>query len=513
MPPSAPAGGNTLQYRFRAKKVVDACCCVSNIVQCKRNAGISTGKVGRIAPNFPRVPASPQVQMLNTKVDVMKVAVIGGGSTYTPELVEGLLQSESSIGEIALMDIDARKLAIVGGLAQRMAQAAQAQTVVTLTGDRAAALDGAGVVIAQLRIGGLDARILDERIPMSFGLIGQETTGPGGMLKALRTIPVMLDIKREMQSRCPDAWLINFTNPSGLVCEALRLSGQDRYLGLCNFPLTVKMKTAQALGVAESRIELDYFGLNHLSWARVLVDGVDRTDALIELIIANPAYHDLPGYAFDAALLRELQLIPSGYLRYYYRREAMVREQAQQVQTRGEKVKELEASLLEQYADPAVQRKPDGLQQRGGAWYSTAALRVLRDLCSTQGGAHVLNVPNGQAIAVLTPEAIVEVPAQVGAGTVCSLSGAVDAHGVTRSGFQLPPSLLTLLMRVKSYELLAAAAALAGSRDVAAAALRQHPLLDHHHHLIPALLDKMLLANRDLLPNFFPSASYRSSFA
>lgn len=437
-------------------------------------------------------------------MEEMKIAVIGGGSTYTPELVNGFLQHEMPVREIVLVDPDRRKLEIIGGLAQRMVCAAGRPLAVTLTADIAPALDGADVVITQLRVGGQAARIRDERIPLSLGLVGQETTGPGGFTKALRTIPVILGINREMAARCPDAWLINFTNPSGLITEALRLHGRGKFVGLCNYPLTLKMNAARALGVDDTRLELAYFGLNHLSWARVLVDGDDYTDALIEKMIADPEFATISGYAFDPDRLRSLGLIPSGYLRYYYDTEKMVRELREAPQTRGEKVRELEERLLASYADEHLCTIPPGLTERGGAWYSTAAVRLLRDLRSKSGATHILNVPNRQALCTLPPNVIVETPAQVTNDHIVSLPTVAFRQEAPRvAGYPVPAEVESLIARVKAYELRAVAAAVSGSRDDAIYALTAHPLLDGHHDLIPALLDELLAAHREFLPQFF----------
>ncbi len=435
-------------------------------------------------------------------MDPLKIAVIGGGSTYTPELVEGLLAGAVAVREIALVDIDARKLGIVGGLAQRMA--AGTDTRVTLHADRAPALDGADVVVTQLRVGGLAARVLDERIPLAHGSIGQETTGAGGFAKALRTIPVILEIDREMAARCPEAWLVNFTNPSGLIAEALRLHGRGRAVGLCNYPLTLKMRAAAALGVDETRVALAYVGLNHLSWARVLVDGTDRTPELLARMIADPVLRDLPGYAFSPALLQRLGLIPSGYLRYYYDATKMLREQQAAPQTRGERVQEVEAQLLARYADPALREKPAELQERGGAWYSTAAVRLIRDLWSATGGEHVLNVPNGDAVPFLPPSVVVEVPARVVEGTITPLPAVMLRRGVSYlAGQPLPAAVEELMSRVKAYELYTVAAAVTGDRVLARKALRAHPLFAHRPAVIPALLNELLTAHRAYLPQFF----------
>ncbi|MHB9132297.1 MAG: 6-phospho-beta-glucosidase [Armatimonadota bacterium] len=433
----------------------------------------------------------------------LKITVIGGGSTYTPELVEGFLHGDVPVREIALMDNDAARLAVVGGLARRMVAAAGDPLVLTLTTDRAAALDGADVVITQLRVGGMAARALDESIPPRYGLIGQETTGPGGFAKALRTVPVILDIDREMAARCPEAWLINFTNPSGLITEALRMHGRGKYVGLCNYPLTLKMNAAKALKVEETRLSLAYFGLNHLSWTRVLVDDVDRTADLIEIMIEDPEFRELSGYAFDADRLRSLELIPSGYLRYYYDTEKMVQAQREAPKSRAEIVREVEERLLAGYADPRVTTKPPELQQRGGAWYSTAAVRLVRDLWGEGETTHILNVRNDQAMVLLPPELIIETPARVSRNHIASVPTVTMEHGSpTIAGCPIPVEIAELIWRVKEYELYAVSAAITGKREHAVAALEAHPLLDGHHEAIPALLDALLDAHRRYLPQF-----------
>jgi 6-phospho-beta-glucosidase len=434
----------------------------------------------------------------------LKIAVIGGGSTYTPELIEGFLALELPVREIALVDPDEERLKIVGGLAARMIAAAGAPFPITLTADRAPALDGADVVITQLRVGGQAARILDERIPLGYGVVGQETTGPGGFTKALRTVPVILEINHEMAARCPDAWLVNFTNPSGLVTEALQRHGRGKFVGLCNYPLTLQMNAAKALEVDASRLSLAYFGLNHLSWSRVLVDGADRTDELIEIMIADHAHRELSGFAFAPDRLRALGLIPSGYLRYYYETERMVRELRAAPQTRGEKVREMEEHLLACYADTAICVKPPELQQRGGAWYSTAAVRLLRDLYGERGGEHVLNVPNDGALPFLSPGVVVETPAAVAAGRIAVRPVLeMRASHPFVGEYPVPEEVVALIRRVKEYEILAVNAAVEGSREYALRALYAHPLLDSRHEIVPALLDDLLAAHREYLPNFY----------
>lgn len=437
----------------------------------------------------------------------LKIAVIGGGSTYTPELIEGFLAPELAVQgahlpvrEVALVDTDPRRLEIVGGLAARMVAAAGEPFRLMLTGDRAPALDGADAVITQLRVGGQAARILDERISLGHGVVGQETTGPGGFAKALRTIPVILDINREMAERCPDAWLINFTNPSGLITEALQRHGRGKFIGLCNYPLTLKMNIAKALQVDESRITLAYFGLNHLSWSRVLVDGADRTGELIEIMIAQPEHRELSGFAFAPECLRALGLIPSGYLRYYYETERMVRELREAPQTRGELVRDVEARLLAQYADAAITAKPLELQQRGGAWYSTAAVRLIRDLWQGESREHILNVANAGALPFLPPEGIAETPVLVNNERL-AVQPVLSEHdgGFYVGEHQVADDAIALIKRVKAYEVLAVQAAVQRSRELARQALMAHPLLDGQHAVIPALLDDLLEAHREYI--------------
>lgn len=433
----------------------------------------------------------------------MKIAVIGGGSTYTPELIDGLLTSDLAVREVALVDPDATRLEVVGGLAARMTAAAGQPFALTRHAERATALDGADAVIIQLRVGGQAARILDERIPLSFGLVGQETTGPGGFAKALRTIPVVLEIDREMAARCPGAWLINFTNPSGLITEALQRYGGGRHVGLCNYPLTLTMRAAAALGVEADRLSLDYFGLNHLSWARVRVDGADVTERLIEIMIADDAHRDLCGFAFAPETLRGLGLIPSGYLRYYYETERMVREMREAPQTRGERVRDVEAELLAAYADPNLRDKPAGLLERGGAWYSTAAVRLIHDLRQGTGRTHVLNVRNDGAVPVLPPDVVVETPVRVSASRLEIQKVLQERDGRLYVGdHAVPASVCTLMHRVKTYEVLVARAAAERCRAAALAALEAHPLLDGRHADIPALLDALLEAHRGYLPGW-----------
>jgi 6-phospho-beta-glucosidase len=417
----------------------------------------------------------------------VKVAVVGGGSTYTPELVEGFVTRTDRlpVDELVLLDIDAERLAIVGALAERMVRAAGWTGAVRLTDRATEALEGANFVIVQLRVGGNQARFLDETIPRRFGCIGQETTGPGGFAKALRTVPVVLGFaERTAEIGAPDAWVVDFTNPTGLVTQALLDQGH-RACGLCNVAIGVQRELAGHLDVEPSRIRLDHVGLNHLSWVRaVSVDGVDRLPELLaegseELTEAAPI-----------ELVRALGAIPSSYLRYYYR-TGEVLEQQRTHRTRAEEVLEIEAGLLELYRDPALDTKPKLLEERGGAWYSDAAAALVASLHAGTGDEQVVNVLNEGAIPNVPP------------GDVVELTCRVDRAGAfAQPTDPLAPEMLGLVQHAKAYERLTIEAALTGSRDTALKALLTNPLVGDVDRAAP-MLDALLDANRAHLPRFF----------
>jgi len=424
----------------------------------------------------------------------LKISVIGGGSVYTPELVAGFLSTrdELPVGEIALMDRDPDRLGIVGGLVRRMVRAAPGLTVTTTT-DRAQALDGAGFVIAQLRVGGNAQRVVDEKIPVRFGIVGQETTGPGGFAKALRTVPVLLDIAAEMRSSCPEAWLVNFTNPSGLVTEALLRHSRVRTIGLCNLPLTMTMDIARLLDAPPESLFLDYVGLNHLSWVRrVFRDGRDVTEEMMARAVTEARAN--PRSGFDPALLEALGMLPCYYLRYYYHHGRIVAEQRTASRTRGEEVQAIDADLLELYRDPELTAKPPELAKRGGAWYSRAAVSVIAAIAGNTRAVHIVSSRNQGAVADLPAESVVEVPCVVGAaGPIPMVTG------------PLPGAIRGLVHAVKSYEQLTIEAAVTGDVRTALAALLAHPLVPDYE-VAQGLLDAILTANRGWLPRFFPRA-------
>jgi 6-phospho-beta-glucosidase len=420
----------------------------------------------------------------------VKVAVIGAGSTYTPELVEGFVTrgDRLRVDQLALLDTDAERLDVVGGLAARMMTKAGWTGELTLTGDRDRALEGAQFVICQLRVGGQAARFVDETLPLRFGCIGQETTGPGGFAKALRTVPVVLELAEETARRgAPDAWFIDFTNPVGIVTQALLDEGH-RALGLCNVAIDIQRRIAEDFGVDPSRVRLEHVGLNHLSWERaVFVDDRDVLPAMLDDRAEELAEHaDMP-----ADLLRLLRTLPSSYLRYYYM-TARVLEEQRTHPSRAEEVMAIERGLLELYKDPALDSKPKLLEQRGGAFYSEAAAQLVTSLSAGAGDVQVVDVRNGGAMPDLPDDAVVEIPARI------ELDGAHPAPLAP-----LAPEMLGLVEAAKAYERLAAAAAMNGSRDTALKALLANPLVDGFE-TASAMLDPLLEANRQHLPRFFP---------
>ncbi|TME34470.1 MAG: 6-phospho-beta-glucosidase [Chloroflexi bacterium] len=423
-----------------------------------------------------------------------KIAVIGGGSTYTPELVDGLARRTDRlpIDELVLLDIEPERLEVVGGLAQRMlARAGWGGRLVT-TLDRDAAVDGADFVLIQLRVGGQAARLVDETLPPKFGTIGQETTGAGGFAKALRTVPLVLELAELTRTRAANgAWIVDFTNPVGVVSQAL-LDREYRAIGLCNVAITLQRMVARRLGVDPDRVALEHVGLNHLSWERAArVDGVDR---LPDLIASDGQF-----LADDLGLpLEQLQrsgVLPSYYLRYFDRFDEVLRHQQEGGETRASEVMEIERQLLELYRDPKLDRKPALLDDRGGAYYSEAAAQLIASLHDGRGDVQVVDVRNEGAMPDLEAMDVVEVAARI------------DRDGA----HPLPVAPLAddqreLVLQVKRYERLTIEAAMTGDRTVAREALEAHPLVDSRVDL-DALLDALLDANRRHLPQFFPAVA------
>ncbi len=420
----------------------------------------------------------------------LKIAVVGGGSTYTPELVQGFAtrQERLPVDELVLLDVDAERLEVVGGLARRMLDRASWSGRLLLSGRREEAVDGADFVVAQLRVGGQAMRLADETVPLEFGCIGQETTGPGGFAKALRTVPVVLELAEETARRAaPGAWLVDFTNPVGIVTQALLDHGR-RAIGLCNSAIGFQRSFAAELGVAADRVELEHVGLNHLTWVRaVRVDGADRLPELLDRHAETIA----AGLGLPAALLRTLGAVPSYYLRYYYATGEVLEEQRRNP-SRAEQVMAIERELLELYRDPALDTKPELLERRGGAFYSEAAAALIASLHAGTGDVQVVDVRNDGALPDLPDDAVVEVPARIDRD---------GAHPLPLA--PLAPELLGLVQQAKAYERLAVRAAVAGDRTVALKALLANPLVREYRVAEP-LLDALLDSSRAYLPRFFP---------
>ena len=423
---------------------------------------------------------------------MFKVAVIGAGSTYTPELVDGILRRREilPVEELVLMDIDERKLRIVGALAQRMAAHVDEKLRVRLTMDLDDALDKATFVMAQIRVGKLPARHLDESIPPTFGLIGQETTGIGGFFKGLRTIPVMMDIAGRMAARCPDAWLINFSNPSGMIAEALLRHTSVRMMGLCNVPINMSASARKAVGDENAQIES--VGLNHLSWiTSVKSHGKECLGDLLDQGYAGEKPANIPKSNFDRECLLACGGIPNSYLLYYYDRQERLRHQQEQEKTRAQVCMEIEEELLKLYVDEGLYEKPALLDKRGGHLYSEAAVSLAEAIYNDTGACHVVNVQNGGVLPYLEKEEVAEIACAIGKNGATPLP--VQAQGTRH--------MVALIRTVKAYERLAVEAALTGSREAALAALMIHPLVGDYPRARDCF-DALLKAHAQYLPQF-----------
>jgi 6-phospho-beta-glucosidase len=425
----------------------------------------------------------------------MKICVIGGGSSYSPELIAGFIESwdELPIKVVSLMDIDSRKLSIVGNLASRMVAAAGGKFEVETTTDQSQAVQNSSFVINQIRVGGLAARTLDEKIPPMFGVIGQETTGPGGFAKALRTIPVALKIANLIEALAPSAFLINFTNPAGLITEALTKYSSVPVIGLCNLPIGAKMRISEQTGVDPDTLQLDWVGLNHLNWIRgASIGGENLWGEIFEAALDEASQTAGNGWNFSVELLETLGMIPCGYLNYYYNHDLMLAKQMKAEKTRGEEVQKIEDQLMALYQDPKLTKKPQLLEERGGAYYSKAAVSLISSIANNEDRVHVVNTVNNGAIPDLPPEAVVEVACKI------NRSG---AH--PQPANSLPTEIRGLIQIVKAYEELTIIAGVEGDRRKALQALMAHPLVPSYA-IANGLLDEILQAHRNHLPQFFP---------
>ncbi len=404
----------------------------------------------------------------------MKLTVIGAGSTYTPELVSHL--SQLDVDEVALQDVDAERLEVVGALAERMLARAGFEGRVLRTSDHDAAIDGASFVLVQIRVGGQQSRLLDETVPLRCACIGQETTGAGGFAKAMRTVPVMLELAERVAERAaPGAWIVDFTNPVGIVTRAL-LDAGHRAVGLCNVAITFQRLIARLLEAEPERVHVDQVGLNHLTWIRGVE--LDGGDVLPELLARYgdelAAEIELPRSVLD-----DLGVLPSYYLHYFYAHDRVLAEQQEGV-PRAQTVADIERELLRLYRDPGLTEKPALLEQRGGAFYSEAAVGLVRSLSTGDGAVHVVDVRNNGTLAGLADDDVVEVPARVTKEGAAPLAQA-----------PLAPELLGLIQHVAAYERLTVEAATTRDHAVARKALLAHPLIGQIE-MVDGLVDALV---------------------
>ncbi len=434
----------------------------------------------------------------------LKMAIIGGGSSYTPELVDGIIRRIDTlpVTELCLVDIEdgQHKLDVITALTRRMLKKAGLTVSVSATLDRRNAIKDAQFVMSQFRVGGLQARARDERIPLKYRVIGQETMGPGGFAKALRTIPVILDICRDIEELAPDAWLINFTNPAGMVTEAVLKHTRVKVMGLCNVPINMHYSIARMLKVTPQEVTLSFAGLNHMVWVHnVSVAGVDKTPEVLHLLGdgASLTMNNIAEKPWDKAVLKALGVIPCPYHRYLYLKEAMLAEELEAAGkngTRAEQVMRTEEELFALYADEHLDHKPPQLEKRGGAYYSEVSLDLVDAIWNDKKALNVVNVRNNGAITSLPDDAVVEINALVDASGAHSISfGAMPTH------------LNGLLQQVKAYETLAIEAAVEGNYDKALMALSLNPLVPDIT-IGQKILDDILVANEAYLPQFSPGA-------
>ncbi|OFE17347.1 6-phospho-beta-glucosidase [Humibacillus sp. DSM 29435] len=416
----------------------------------------------------------------------MKLVVVGGGSTYTPELIDGIgrLRDTLPVSEIVLVDPAAERLALVSGIGRRILARLGHPARLTTATDLDPALEGADAVLLQLRVGGQDAREQDETWPLECGCVGQETTGAGGLAKALRTVPVVLDIAERVRRRAPDAWIVDFTNPVGIVTRAL-LQADHRAVGLCNVAIGFQRRFARMLDVEPNAVSLDHVGLNHLTWERaVLVDGVDR----LPEIIARRSEEVADEIELPAALISQLGVVPSYYLRYYYAHDEVVAE-LRRSPSRAARVREIESRLLKMYADPSLDTKPALLMERGGAYYSEAAVALTAALLGSGAGpaTQVVNLRNNGILPFLPDDAVIETSARVDPSGVIAVPVA-----------PLDPLYAGLVGAVTAYEQLALEAALKGGYARVFQALLAHPLVGQVD-VATRLADRLVAHNRTYL--------------
>ena len=423
-------------------------------------------------------------------MDQLKIAIIGAGSSYTPEIIEEIHHRRDRFPatHITFMDLDSRRLEIMLGFCRRFADHLGCDIHIEATTDRREAIRDARFVLTQIRVGGNAQRIQDEKIPLKYGVIGQETTGPGGMFKALRTIPPMLEIAHDIEQINPHAWIINYANPTGMIAEAVLKYSKVTIAGLCaggNFP---RDHAVEALGVAPEDVFYNYFGLNHLNFGYNLrVKGIPLTDDEYNRVVSVSSWGSV-----ESELLKILKLVPSPYMSYFFHREKSVREAKSKALSRGEQVQLVEQEVFDAYADPNQLTKPEALKKRGGGGYSDIALTVMEAAYNNDDKFIVINTANQGAVPCLPDDAVIEVPCMVNASGIFPLRQP-----------DTPKAVWGLVAAVKNYEQLTVEAAVTGDRDIALLALLAHPLVGDYEKAKSLLVD-MLEANRKFLPQFYP---------
>ncbi|SEI56215.1 6-phospho-beta-glucosidase [Alkalibacterium gilvum] len=435
----------------------------------------------------------------------LKVVVIGGGSSYTPELVEGFINryDELEITELHLVDIESgkEKLNTIFNLSKRMIEKANVGIKIFQTLDRQKALEDADFIMTQIRVGGLDARVLDERIPLSHGIIGQETNGAGGMFKALRTIPVILDIVEDVKKYAKkDAWLINFTNPAGMVTEAVnRYSDFDRVVGLCNIPVNMKNQFGEIFDVDPETIELDIVGVNHHFFVTdILLEGKSSIKALLDMYASGelqntPTMNNIESLQWSKSLIKSLEAIPNPYLNYYFMTKEQLkaeREQYEENNVRAEEVKNIEKELFQEYADPDLDVKPKALEERGGAYYSDAACSLVDSIVNNRHDIQYVNTLNKGTVSDFPYESVIET------------ASIITSDGPKPLNYgQIPYKLNGTLQTIKTFERMVCEAAVKGDRDIAIAALTLNPLVDSDT-VANDVFEELYQAHKTYLPQF-----------
>ncbi len=428
------------------------------------------------------------------KVKGIKIAVIGAGSTYTPELFDGFIKrkQELPVKSFYLMDIDRGKLDVVGGLAKRMLDKNNIDAKFVLTGNLEEAIRDADFVIAQIRVGKLDARVKDEKIPLKYNMIGQETTGIGGFMKGMRTIPVLMNIANFMEKYCPDAWLINFSNPSGMIAEALLNNTSVKTLGLCNGPIKMKAKAAGKAPEDSTRVYAEYVGLNHLSWiTNVYCDGVDILQDQLNQIEFDD-FKNIWNVKLDEELIKSVRGIPSPYLSYYYYHDKQLNRLKGQKKCRAEVCKEIETELLQLYRKPELDKKPEVLSKRGGSMYSEAAVSLISAIHNDKDEEHVVDVKNNGALDFMEDDDIVEVTCNVNKNGVFPVK-VKDFNN---------EHVISMMKIVKRYEKHAVRASIYGDYSEALNAMLVHPLAGDYTRVKDAL-DELMEAHKKYLPQFY----------